>query len=121
MLAAARYEDQATEIGIILGTGTNACIVDKVRPGPRLLTLVPACCLSSRFIFDCVCISCLLNSLLAVVCNVTRRLTTLVRLAAAQVSKQVEAGGRTSSYACNVAGSYTCSHKLLIPFHRSAS
>lgn len=30
VLAAARYEDQATEIGIILGTGTNACIVEKV-------------------------------------------------------------------------------------------
>lgn len=30
VLTAARYEDQATEIGIILGTGTNACIVDKV-------------------------------------------------------------------------------------------
>lgn len=31
VLAAARYEDQATEVGIILGTGTNACIVDKAR------------------------------------------------------------------------------------------
>jgi hypothetical protein len=30
VLAAARYEDEATEIGIILGTGTNACIVEKV-------------------------------------------------------------------------------------------
>ncbi|KAI8475386.1 MAG: hexokinase [Monoraphidium minutum] len=30
VLTAARYEDPATEIGIILGTGTNACIVDKV-------------------------------------------------------------------------------------------
>lgn len=30
VLTAARYADQATEIGVILGTGTNACIVDKV-------------------------------------------------------------------------------------------
>lgn len=30
VLTAARYEDPATEIGIILGTGTNAAIVDKV-------------------------------------------------------------------------------------------
>ena len=30
VLTASCYFDQATEMGVILGTGTNACIVDKV-------------------------------------------------------------------------------------------
>jgi hexokinase len=31
VLTASCYMDTATEMGVILGTGTNACIVDKVR------------------------------------------------------------------------------------------
>jgi hexokinase len=30
VLAAARYHDPATDAGVILGTGTNACIVERV-------------------------------------------------------------------------------------------
>jgi hypothetical protein len=33
VLTASCYMDTATEMGVILGTGTNACIVDKVRRG----------------------------------------------------------------------------------------
>jgi hexokinase len=37
-LAASCYHDQATEMGIILGTGTNACITLPVRKPPLGLT-----------------------------------------------------------------------------------
>jgi hexokinase len=33
VMAAGRYYDPATEIGMIIGTGTNACYVEKVRAG----------------------------------------------------------------------------------------
>lgn len=36
-LAASCYYDQATEMGVILGTGTNACIVVPVSGWPCLL------------------------------------------------------------------------------------
>jgi hexokinase len=38
VLAASCYHDQATEMGIILGTGTNACITLPVRKPPLGLT-----------------------------------------------------------------------------------
>jgi hexokinase len=36
VLTASCYMDTATEMGVILGTGTNACIVDKVRRKQRI-------------------------------------------------------------------------------------
>jgi hexokinase len=36
VLAASCYHDQATEMGIILGTGTNACITLPVSSPPEL-------------------------------------------------------------------------------------
>lgn len=39
VLTASCYFDQATEMGVILGTGTNACIVDQVGTGSFRTTL----------------------------------------------------------------------------------
>lgn len=44
VMAAGRYYDPATEIGMIIGTGTNACYVEKVGAGVLLRVLPHALC-----------------------------------------------------------------------------
>lgn len=49
VLTAARYFDQSTGMGLIMGTGTNACIVEKVscRTGQHMAAAAAAgyfCC-----------------------------------------------------------------------------
>jgi hexokinase len=55
VLTAARYFDQSTGLGVILGTGTNACIVEKVSGEcsrkqllPRWVVVVGRPCLLPR-------------------------------------------------------------------------